>query len=90
MTWLHLYLRTAACSLVPNTAPGQWVLASWVVLVYPVLATVKCAGKSWLSLSGEGSTARVAICSHRPRLGDGWLSDKAADDVCEFGELAGA
>ena len=33
MTWLHWYLRTAACSFVPNTAREQWVLASWAVLM---------------------------------------------------------
>jgi hypothetical protein len=46
MTWLHLYLCAAARSFAPNTAPEQWVLASWAVLVYAVLATVNCAGKS--------------------------------------------
>src|SRR5580704_12053973 len=86
MTWLHLFLRTAACSFVPNTAPEQWVLASWVVLVYAALATVNCVGKSCLRVSGDGSMARVAMCCHRPWLGDGWLADRAAGDPCELGE----
>src|SRR5579875_1517218 len=77
ITWLQPCLRTAECSAEPNTAVAQSVPPSWAVLTKEPPA-VNVAGNNWPRASGAGSSARVSMCCHWPKLFDGLLAGEAA------------
>jgi len=70
---VHLALRIAAASLLPNTSCEHRLPDLLTASVPAAPPRAKLAGKSWLTVSGTGSWLRDSMCFHGPSVGDGLL-----------------
>ena len=68
---MHLALRIAAASLLPNTSCEHWVPDLLAASVPAAPSRANLAGKSWLTVSGTGSWLRLSMCFHGPSVGAG-------------------